>query len=316
MTIGIGAVGPCAGAAVFHALEAAERVGKGAIGGFAVFAAVGTDGRLHLAQTQRGGTQTLFTEGETTGVPPPPDVAKARFAAVISSGPDRPEPLAQFLAADPAVGLVTGHRLPNTIGREGIPLNAAVLRRMATGADAATALGGTLEPEPDVDAGMIALGPGRGIAALNSALVARRPDLGAARARANGGAAVEILHNAIIPRQSLAPLLAEIALQVMAPEHVRAGEVVVRSGTPVSHAGANRVLVDGSLVATAIESTDARIVTGLHNCAAIYLGAQVVRAGTVLGTTLVEPNTVVEGGRVLTLSGQSTFRIPFAAAAR
>lgn len=310
MTIGIGAAGPRAGLAVFRALRAAERVGTGAIGGFATFAAIDTDGRLHRAETQRGGTATLFTEGEFTGAEPPPAIAEAPFAAVISSGPDRPAPLSQFLAADPRAGLVTGHRLPNTIGREGIPLNEAVLARLARGLPAATALREVLEAEPDLDAGMIALGPASGIAALDSARVASRPDLGAARAQA-GDAAVEIIHNAIRPRRSLAPLLAEIALNQMAPDRP-SGQVTVRAGTPVAQGAANRVLVDGADRVTLVETTDARILTGRHNCAAVYLGAQVVRDGTVLGTTLAEPNVMVEDGRILSLSGQDSFAIPYA----
>ena len=83
MTIGIGAAGPNAGLAVFRALAAAEAVGHGAIGGFAVFAVLTADGRVIRAETQRGGSATLFTDGETTGGPPPPEVASARFAAVV-----------------------------------------------------------------------------------------------------------------------------------------------------------------------------------------------------------------------------------------
>ena len=116
MTIGIGAIGPNAGLAVFKGLQAAERVGTGSIGGFAVFAAISEDGPLFMSETQRGGTATLFTAGETSGVLPPSEIAAAPYAAVMSSGPDRPAPLSQFLAADPAIGLVTGHRLPNARG--------------------------------------------------------------------------------------------------------------------------------------------------------------------------------------------------------
>ncbi len=47
--------------------------------------------------------------------------AHARHAALMSSGPNRPSPLAQFTPGDARVGLVTGHRLPNTVGAGGDP---------------------------------------------------------------------------------------------------------------------------------------------------------------------------------------------------
>ncbi|WP_226574283.1 DUF6963 family protein [Acuticoccus sediminis] len=313
MTIGIGAAGPRAGLAVYRALAAAERVAVGAIGGFAAFAAITADGRLVRAETQRGGSATLFTAGETTGVEPPPDVAQAPFAAVISSGPDRPVPLAQFLAADAAVGLVTGHRLPNTIGPDGRAVNAAVLAEMAGGAPAAAALSAVLSPLPDVDAGLIALGPGRGIAALDSRLVTQRPDLGAAGG-GEDGAAVRILHNAIRPRLHLAPLLVEIALGVMVPA-AAVGAVTVKAGTPLVLAEARRVVVGRNGAAERIETDVAAHLHGRHNCAAVPLGTPVVRDGRLLGLTTMEPDTVVENAKLISLGGRTAVAVPYAAAA-
>jgi hypothetical protein len=311
VTIGIGACGPGAGLAVFRTLAAAERVATGAIGGFAVFAAIGRDGTLHTAQTQRGGSKTLFTSGETTGVEPPPEIASAPFAGVISSGPDRPEPLGQFLVADPTAGLVTGHRLPNMAGSSGVAVNRQVLGLMLEGADARTALRRVLDAEPGIDAGMIALGPERGIAALNSRLVSKRPDIGqASLTREEAG--VEILFNAIRPRATLAPLLAEIAMQVMLPDPAPAGEIVVRAGTAFVASGAHRVIVDADNEVVCIETDVAFLTRGRHNCAAVYLGAPVVRDGVPVGRTLVEPNVIVEDGRIVSLSGQRIFAIPYA----
>lgn len=310
MTIGIGAAGPNAGFAVFRALAAAEAVGTGAIGGFAVFAALTADGRVFRTETQRGGTATLFTEGETTGTAPPPEIASAPFAALMSSGPDRPAPLAQFLAASEA-GLVTGHRLPNTPGPDGRPVNEAVLAAMTGGMSAEQALARVLDGDPEVDAGMIALGPGRGLAARNSRLVAARPDLGSAQLAA-GNAAVAVLHNAIRPAAELAPFVAAVALDTMAPPHVVAGHAVVRAGTPLANADAHRVTLGPDGVATLVETSDTRILSGRHACAAIYLGASVVREGIPLGRTIMEPNVLVEDGRILRLSGQSEIRIPYA----
>ncbi|WP_437340728.1 DUF6963 family protein, partial [Achromobacter deleyi] len=59
MTIGVAAHGPHAGAAVRAAALAAELLGHGAIGGFAVFAVLDDDGRVQHATVQRGGVTAL-----------------------------------------------------------------------------------------------------------------------------------------------------------------------------------------------------------------------------------------------------------------
>ena len=83
MTIGVAAAGAQAGAAVFDAVLGAELLGRGAIGGFVVFAVLDEQGRLQYRTTQRGGVTALDL---------PASWRDARVAAVISSGPDRPEP--------------------------------------------------------------------------------------------------------------------------------------------------------------------------------------------------------------------------------
>lgn len=314
MTIGIAATGPNAGLAVYLALAAVERVASGAIGGFAAFAAIDREGRLHRASTQRGGTRTLFIETECTGVPPPPAIAAAPFAAVMSSGPERPVPLDQFVAADPGAGLVTGHRLPNAACVSGRPLNIEVLERLGRGLAAQAAVDEVMDADPDADAGVIALDRQRRLYARNSARVARRTDLGHARREdAETGAVVEVLHNAIFPSGSMAALAADIALEAMAPRYCADGTFTVRAGTPVALGQAHRVLLDASGAAFRVETTDPRILTGLHNCAALYLAAEVVRDGQVIGHTVTEPNVVVEDGRILTLSGQAEVGVGYRA---
>ncbi len=312
MTIGIAASGPGAGLAVFRALAAVERVGQGAIGGYAVFAAIDAAGTVHRAETQRGGTATLFTDGEATGVAPPPVVAEATFAGVMSSGPDRPEPLEQFLPARGGVGLVTGHRLPNSIGPSGRPLNIEVLERLAAGDDARTAVETVLGSDPEADAGVIAVDAAGRVHGANSARVARRPDLGRARrSDPTGTAVVEVLHNAIHPVAAIAELAACVALDSMYPPLRSDGHITVAAGTPLTAGDDCRVHVDADGTAQRIETTDRRILTGRHNCAAIQLGTEVLQDGRPLGRTVFEPNTVIEEGRVVRLSGRTTFRIGY-----
>ena len=234
MTIGIGAFGPKAGLAVHQALRAAERVGRGAIGGFASYAAITADGRLMRAETQRGGSSTLFTDGETTGVEPPEEVANAIAAGVISSGPDRPAPLTQFLPADGAAGLVTGHRLPNAKGAGGQPINEEILALLRSGRTAREAVDAVLDRNANSDTGIIAVDRSGQVYSRNAARVLRRPDLGhARREHASPKAVVEVLHNAIRPYPAAAALAADVALATMVGEPTEVGRVTVSAGCPV-----------------------------------------------------------------------------------
>lgn len=309
MTIGILASGPQAGLAVYRALQAVEQVGRGAIRGFASFVAVSTDSVLRH-ETQRGGSETLFVSGESVGGEPDALTAVAKLAGVMSSGPDRPLPLSQFTPAAAGLGIVTGHRLPNAMGRDGVPLNAAVLELLVHGCRLRDAVDQVLDSNPDADAGIIAGTLGGEIYARNSSRVAERPDLGHAR-RSAGGAVVEVLHNAIYPVAPLADLAVEVALDVMLQRFEPDGEIVLRAGTPVVFAQSNRVLVDDALVVVEVQTNDARIVTGTWNCVAVYLGSRVIRDDAEIGVTETEPNMMVEDGRLVSMSGQQEVRIGF-----
>lgn len=311
MTIGIAASGPRAGLAVFRALQAVEKVATGSIGGYAVFAAIGADGRLHRAQTQRGGTGTLFVSGEDTGVEPPEAVAGAPMAAVMSSGPDRPVPLEQYLPAEPGVGMVTGHRLPNAAGRTGRAVNLEVLDCLRRGRDIRAAVDTVLDADPHADAGIIAMDRLGQIYGRNSDRVAVRPDLGHARREDSvARAAIEVLHNAIFPLDPIAALAADIGLAIMGCPVVD-GSFVVRAGVPVVAGTMHRVELDARGEVVEIETSDHRIVQGRHNCAAIYLGSRVMREGRLLGTTILEPNVVVGDGLIITLNGRDCMEIGY-----
>jgi hypothetical protein len=314
VTIGIGAFGPRAGLAVYQALRVAERVGRGAIGGFVTYAAITADGRLLRAETQRGGGSTLFTDGETTGVEPPEEVANAIAAGVISSGPDRPAPLTQFLPSDGAAGLVTGHRLPNAKNAGGQPINEEILALLRSGRAAREAVDAVLDRNANSDTGIIAVDRSGQVYSRNTARVLRRPDLGHAR-REHGSpkAVVEVLHNAIRPYPVVAALAADVALATMVGEPKEIGRVMVSAGCPVALGPEDAVLVDDDLNATKVVTTDPLLVSGRQVCAAIYLHSKVVKGGRVIGRTMFEPITTVVDGRITEMSGQKTLRISFQA---
>lgn len=248
MTIGIAASGPMAGLAVYRGLRAVETVGRGAIGGFVSLVAIAEDGTLAEAYTQRGGALALFG-----GEGPPPWIAQARLAGLMSSGPDRPEPLIQFTPADPAVGIVTGHRLPNMPGPSGEPPNLHALRLMAAGASPEEAVLRALEAAPEADAGLIALDLDGRIALGDAPPVLARDDRGRALVEdPESGLRVGVLHNTIYPIGGLAALAAGTAVDAVlpgdaAPEAFRLIGLTVRPGP--EHAA--HIAPDGAVAVTA-----------------------------------------------------------------
>ena len=312
MTIGIGAYGPNAGRAVFDALAAAERVGAGAIGGFVTYAAIGENGEDCRSETQRGGTSTLFTEGETTGVEPPEDFARARVAGVISSGPDRPPPLAQYVPADSAGGLVTGHRIPPTTGVNGKPMNRDVLERLVDGDPAVRAIDEVVGSNPEADCGLIAIDMAGGVHCRNTERVLRRPDVGTALRRDEAsGAVVAVLHNAIRPWPVLAELVAAVAMETMVGEVEPRGWVTIEAGTPIGMGPENAVHCDPSGVAERVTTTDPAIGERGELGAAIYLASAVYVGGDLVGRTTFEPITSIENGRFAVLSGKASLRVSY-----
>jgi hypothetical protein len=312
MTIGIAVTGKGAGLAAFRALEAVEKVARGAIRGFVSFAVISEDGRLRRAQTQRGGTTTLFVAGEATGCPPPPAMAEARFAALMSSGPDRPEPLAQFTPGDPAAGLVTGHRLPN-VPAEGSSTapNLAALERLRAGADPASAIEAALVLQPDADAGLIALDLEGRIAALNSAFVANRGDLGQAFLEDGPlGHRVAVLHNAIHPIQGIAGLAAAVAMDSMAPPDRADFAVTLAAGMAIAPGTSDALHIDaeGRIVRITV-TRPARGLQRRREWAVVNFATPVLRHGVVIGHTTTEPYCVTEAGRLVSLSGQERIAI-------
>jgi hypothetical protein len=311
MTIGLAVTGENAGLAAFRALQAVEKVARGAIGGFVSFVVITGDGRLLRAQTQRGGTKTLFVEGEMTGSPPPAEIAEARFAALMSSGPDRPEPLAQFTAADPALGLVTGHRLPNVPGEgSDTPVNLVVLDHLRAGATPKAAIEATLESHPTADAGLIALDRQGRLHAQNSPFVQTRGDLGFALLEDAGrGHGVAVLHNAIHPKDGLAVLAAGTAMDCMAPFDRTDLYVTLEAGTPLTKGPHAALDADAAGRITLITVTSEAWLAGRRDGALVNIATPVTAEGRLIGHTTTDPYCVAEGGRLVSISGQATVQI-------
>ncbi len=304
MTIGIAAFGPRAGQAILAGLAAAERIGAGAIGGFASFAALSADGRLARAATQTRGTGGL---GEL-----PEEMLTAPIAALMSSAANRPEPLTQFVAGAAGVGLVTGHRFPNMPGRSGLPLNREILARMEAGASPAASVAALLAENPEADAGAIAIGADGRLGSADARLLERLEDRGSARLGSRrAGALVAVRHNGIRPARGLAWLVAEVALAVIRGENAPDGWIELRAGTPVLTAAADRIVVDEQGCTTRLEVSGGLGEGTRH----IGMGARVpvFNGRTALGFSTYEPFLIVHDRRLISADGEPRKRVPLRA---
>ena len=112
--------------------------------------------------------------GEVHVAESPPSVAAAPIAALMSSGPDHPEPLSQFVAADPGTGLVTGHRFAHAQEANGVAFNQDALDRMMSGASVNRAVDAVLDENRHSDVGLIGIDVHGNIRARNTDVVANR----------------------------------------------------------------------------------------------------------------------------------------------
>ena len=282
MTLGIAAHGPHAGAAVRQAVVAAELLGHGEIGGFAVFAVIDAQGQVQQRCVQQGGITALDL---------PPNWLAASHAAVITSGPHRPEPLTQFLPGRHGVGLVSGHRLPNRPdGRSGQPLNIGVLDALAAGMHPQAAVDALLQANPQADAGLIAINTQGEIGCANSARVAQRPDARQAHwSHAQAGFA--LLHNAIYAGTDLAASLASLLRTALQPQaaHTASHQLLhLAQPVPVTVGPADCVHVDAQWRVLRVESADPFMAQAAQSITLLPLAMPVRHNGQLLGHMATE----------------------------
>jgi len=304
MTIGIAASGPYAGAGILAGLRAVEAVGRGAIGGFASLAVLTADGRLVRAETQRDGTKGLFTNG------PPEEVLTAPLAALISSGPDRPTPLSQFVAAAPGVGIVTGHRFPHVVTEDGNALNALVLAAMESGSAPQAAIDELVAAHPGYDAGFVAVSADGALGLGNMPAVHRLMNRGAlVQQSADTRIGVATLHNAIHPNNAIAPLANEVVLDEIQRRMTKVQTVSLVAGTNLRsgesaeiHVGRDFKIerVTHPFAPTASSETS----FGLGDC------VRVLQFGEPIGWLGQEPFMIVRNGVIESLDGEREIPVP------
>ncbi|WP_428929361.1 DUF6963 family protein [Marinibacterium sp. SX1] len=297
MTIGIAVCGPDAARAALAGLERVEAVGRGAIGGFVSLSVILPDGTLANLGTQRGGARALLALPGFAGVRP------AGLAVLMSSGPDRPEPLSQFTPGDPAVGLMTGHRLPNMPGPDGIAPNIAALRAMAGGAAPAEAVARALAVDPQLDAGLIAMTTRGELAVLDSPSMAARGDTGSAL-HVSPGLSVAVLHNTIFPHHALADLAVSAVR-----DHVAPADLAPHSGSALGHVvhpGPRRALRIGPQGIAGFEAPGPQWQGAEWDGCPVRRGDPVLSGGRRVGRVVAEAYCILRGGLVTATRGSDT----------
>ena len=311
MTIGIAVSGPLAGLAVYRALQSVEKVGRGGVGGFVSYAVITPGGELLRAATQRGGASTLFTKGELTGIDPPDQYSSAELAVLISSGPDRPEPLSQFTPGDAKAGLITGHRLPNTLGIHGRPINECVLNHLRDGKTVEEALKIELDSNADADAGFIAMNRKGDVAVGNTALTQSRDDLGCTSIYDEGtGLRIGVVHNSIFPHHALTELVISTALDTVKPEDAINFETTLNAGMAISIKTENALFLSGSdNRVESISVVDNKWSASRNEGVVLRRGTRVYKQKTLVGKVVSELYCVSENGVLSSLSGSKTAKI-------
>lgn len=299
MTIGIAASGRWAGAGILSGLRAVEEVGRGAIGGFVSLAVLTEEQKLLRAETQDGGVQSLF-DG-----PPSDDILQARWAGLISSGPNRPAPLSQFVAALPRVGIVTGHRFPQAQTNDGQALNNLVLSIMQAGSPPQDAVDDVIARHPDFDAGFLALSVHGEIGLGNMPAVASLKDQGSLMTRCTEtGNRVATLHNAIRPHRAIALLANEVALDEMRFRATRLETITISAGVAIVVGDTPEIVIDNNHKALRVihpEASDAAEKTAFG----VGDNVRITKLGKMFGWLDQEPFMVVSQGVIVTLDGET-----------
>jgi hypothetical protein len=307
MTIGIAASGRWAGAGTLSGLRAVEEVARGVIGGFVSLAVLTEDQKLLRAETQAGGAQSLF-DG-----PPSDDILQARWAGLISSGPNRPAPLSQFVAAMPRFGLVTGHRFPHARTNDGQALNHLVLSMMQAGRPPQDAVDDVIVRHPDFDAGFLALSVHGEIGLGNTPAVASLKDQGSLITRCTEtGNTAATLHNAIRPHRVIALLANEVALEEMRFRATCLKTITICAGVAIVVGDTPEIVIDNNHKALRVIHPAA-----LDAVAETAFGVgdhvKITKSGKMFGWLDQEPFMVVSQGVIVTLDGEPAMEVPIRA---
>ena len=109
----------------------------------------------------------------------------------------------------------------------------------------------------------------------------------------------------------MAALAAAIAMDIMTPGDRSDDWLTVRSGLRLAVGTSNAVVIDAERQALEIRVTTPGMLEGRRSGAPIGYHASVIQDGRTIGSTVMEPYVVLDGGIILSLSGQTELKIPF-----
>lgn len=298
MTIGIATYGPNAGGAAIAALRSVEAIGRGAISGFVSLAIADESGAITCFSCQNKGTGGLFVDNAI-----PDSVREAKYAALMSSGPNRPEPLQNFTPSKAETGIITGHRMPNTTDGNGSRLNDLVLELVQNGMAAQLAMEKVLNDNPNADAGFLMLSFQDGLFAANAKSVTSRADQGLfIRQDLEKKFGAGAIHNAIEPNKAIANLAVETALDYMFPSDNAEQKIIFAAGVELKIKDTVFVNVNTNGVVQEINVTNSNYLSGECHIG-IGFEVPVFKAGRQIGKMKYEPFMQVIDGVLVLIDG-------------
>ena len=306
MTIGVVLRGPSAGAALVQSLASLENVALGSIGGFVSLVVLTKGKQPQFYQIQNGGVSALFA---TNGNKILPDsLVESDRAALISSGPNRPEPLNRFLAWDDAGNLVSGHRFPHTYSASGFPLNQVALNLIQNNGCAENQLKDLMKQNDHLDAGLVAMDVAGTLFQGDTARVRARGDTASAAVQTDDYA-FSITLNSIRPANLIALMLAEKLKHSMSAD--TRPVLSIDTDAKICAADTKAVIINDLSNVIAINTPEQCWFTGSTEGALMETGTHIIKNGICVGRMQDEPYVIANNGQLISLSGEQAVKLRY-----
>ena len=306
MTIGVVLRGPSAGAALVQSLASLENVAMGSIGGFVSMVVLTKGKQPQFHQIQTGGVSALFATDGTKHLPD--SLVTSDRAALISSGPNRPEPLNRFLAWDDVGNLVSGHRFPHTQIASGLPLNQFALNLIQKKGCDKNQLKDLMKQNDHLDAGLAAMDVAGKLFQGDTARVRARGDTANATVQTDAYA-FSITLNSIRPANLIALLLAEKLKHSMCAD--TRPVLSIDTSAKICAADTKAVIIDDVGDVIAINTPEQCWFTSSTEGALIETGTHIIKNGICVGRIQDEPYVIANKGQLISLSGEQAVKLRY-----
>jgi hypothetical protein len=307
MTIGVIIRGPHAGAALVKCMASIEKIASGSIGGFVSLVVLRRGAQPVFYECQTGGVNALFGVDASRNLPS--ELMESDRAALISSGPNRPEPLHRFLSWDKTGNMVSGHRFPHTKTSKGIPLNESALGILrAQGCDQ-QALVELLQDNATLDAGLVAMDSAGHIFQGDTNRVQVRGDT-ASLVFDTQDYAFAITLNSIRPPMLIVNLLGEKFKQQLDIDDRPV--LCVSAMASITAAKDKSVEINDVNEVININTPETCWFSPCNEGALIETGTPITRQGVPVGRIQDEPYVITTNGKIESLSGLKSICLRYA----